>query len=266
MSKRIHCCKLLTAKYNLLLLYLIIFCLPILFFGGCTFHQTTSPLKSDTKTIWNSLHQSNETAPAFRFSFNMLCSLKNEKKYRLAGELWGNTNGPARLELRTGMKTLIAIVYENNGTCLFYDALRKIAYTGTTQQVFEQSTVPFPFTLQSLASILQGKICEIVPNEYQDAKTLPSGEFLYFFSQEKQSKNLYVGQNGTPIKIETTDWQIRWEKWQEIPKLFYFDFADIRIKISTQKFTFLQQQYEQNTIKLHLPPKIHILPVENING
>lgn len=266
MSKQIHRPELLTAKYKLFLLLRIILILPILFLGGCTFHQTSSPLKPDAKTIWNSLCQPNETAPAFRFSFNLLCSLKNGKNYRLAGELWGNTNGHSRLELRTGMKTLIAIAYENNGTCLFYDALRKKAYTGTTQQVLEQSTVPFPFTLQSLASILLGRICEIVPSEYQNAQMLSSGEFLYFFSQEKQSKNLYVRQNGTPIKMETADWQIRWEKWQEIPKLFYFDFANARIKISTQKFTFLQQQYEENTIKLQLPPKIQILPAENING
>ncbi len=266
MAKKLHFQKFFGTKYSVFKLSLSIFYLSVLFLSGCSLHQAGLPPKPDAKTTWNALCQSGETAPAFRFSFNLLCSLKNGKNYRLAGELWGNTNGPARLELRAGMKTLVAIAYENNGSCLFYDALRKKTYTGTTKQVLEQSTVPFPFTLQSLVSILRGKICEIIPNEYQSAKMLSSGEFLYFFSQEKDSKNLYVKQNGTPIKLETADWQIRLEKWQEIPKLLYFDFTDARIKIATQKFTFLQQPYEENTIKLHLPPKVQILPAENING
>ncbi len=236
--------------------------LVLLFLTACA-HRAPFPVESPKpEAVWQDiLLQGNTQARAFEVSFSLVSSAPETKKYRLAGQLWGNTKGPVRLDLRASIGTLVAIIAERNDNWLFYNALQQTACKGPMRSLSRELTIALPFSLKTLGAVMLGSIKELLPPIYQKATVARDGTVLYHFKKETGVQTLKVSADGLPMELETDTWQMSWPGWKtgEVPPRLHFKDTRASISLFTKKHTFYNSEHPDSEIEFQLPPDIQVL-------
>ncbi len=242
---------------KIILPFLIVF-----FMAACAHHPALPVSRPRPAALWQKiLLRGNTQAQAFEVSFSLVNTGADTKRYRLTGQLWGNTKGPVRLDLRAGIGKLVAMIAEKNDQWLFYNALQQTAYKGQINSLSRELTIVLPFSLKTLGAVMLGSVKELLPPDYQKATVTPDGAVLYHFKKGTGLQTLKASPNGLPMHLESDTWQIAWPDWNTgtVPPRLSFKNAQTSIFLFIKNHAFYNNKRPDSETQLLLPPGIEIL-------
>jgi len=114
--------------------------------------------------------------------------------------LWGDFDGPMRLDVSASIGTLLAHIREDkSGLLAFYPEdgrayAHKNSVLGATRL-----GMPFPFSLAELAHALTGDFTKLAPRRYDKAET-KGGDFTYTFSKGL-TRRIVLDRLGRPVRL-----------------------------------------------------------------
>jgi hypothetical protein len=115
--------------------------------------------------------------------------------------LWGDFDGPMRLDVSASIGTLLAHIREDkSGLLVFYPEDRKAYAHKNSVLGATRLGMPFPFSLAELAHALTGDFSKLAPRRY--AKAEVEGEnYAYTFSSGL-TRRIILDRLGRPVQLE----------------------------------------------------------------
>ncbi|MBI9081789.1 MAG: hypothetical protein JEY79_18870 [Pseudodesulfovibrio sp.] len=174
--------------------------------SGCATRNPSGAVQTSPEAAWQVFRQQYCT-PSKKPGLLVKASLSYsrpkpiKRSNRTVISMWGNFSGPMRLDISAGIGKLLAHIREDtNGLLVFYPS-DKVAYTHTNPVLgATRLGMPFPFSLNELANIVNGDFSGLVPNEYAEPG-LQNSDFSYQFSNGLVSR-LVLNETGRPILLE----------------------------------------------------------------
>jgi len=196
--------------------------------GGCAAKVPPGTLLDTTDAAWRSYQRYYCVAPkepAMKVKASLYYSrLKPRKRTnRTLVSLWGNFDGPTRLDVSASIGKLLTHIREDkDGLLVFYPG-DNVAYAHTDPVLgATQLGMPFPFSLAELAEILMGNFSGISPKRYASAERI-EGRYIFEVDSALVSR-ITLDLVGRPTLIEgvTTDatgleqtWRLEINKFEE---------------------------------------------------
>ncbi|WP_338669003.1 hypothetical protein [Pseudodesulfovibrio methanolicus] len=138
--------------------------------------------------------------------------------------LWGDFDGPMRLDVSASIGTLLAHIREDrSGLLVFYPEDRKAYAHKNSVLGATRLGMPFPFSLAELGHALMGDFAALAPRRYATAEA--EGEnYAYTFSGGL-TRRIVLDRLGRPVRLEglTTDaqdarqWVFTIDRYEDVP-------------------------------------------------
>lgn len=137
--------------------------------------------------------------------------------------LWGNFDGPMRLDLKAGMGKLLAHIREDERELLVFYPMDKRAYAHMDPVLGSTRLgMPFPFSLSELARVTVGDFSGLVPETFSAAERTNKG-FAFVLRGAVAStllldvtgRPLFLGGNTTSRAGETGEWGLEVNAYEE---------------------------------------------------
>jgi len=140
--------------------------------------------------------------------------------------MWGDFNGPMRLDISAGMGKLLAHIREDQDGLLVFYPTEKKAYAHVDPVLgATRLGMPFPFSLSELANVVMGDFSGLAPRKYLEAARDKKG-FTYTV-ESPQVTSVTLDEIGRPILLEgviskaydsARTWQLEIDKYEEVVK------------------------------------------------
>ncbi|MEZ7198542.1 hypothetical protein [Pseudodesulfovibrio karagichevae] len=138
--------------------------------------------------------------------------------------LWGDFNGPMRLDVSASIGTLLAHIREDKtGLLVFYPEDQKAYAHKNSVLGATRLGMPFPFSLADLAHALAGDFADLAPRRY--AKAEAEGEdYAYTFSGGL-TRRIVLDRLGRPVLLEgrtsrsrdARQWSFSMDRYEDVP-------------------------------------------------
>ncbi|WP_319470126.1 hypothetical protein [uncultured Pseudodesulfovibrio sp.] len=197
-------------------------------FLGCTPKKPAGVVPDSPEAAWQ-VFRRNYCAPPKQPGLLVKASLyytrvvPNRRTNRTVVSMWGDFDGPMRLDIAAGVGKLLAHIREDSGGLLVFYPTEKRAYAHVNSVLgATRLGMPFPFTLSELASVIAGDFSGLVPGTYVEA-VKEKGRFVYTLHGSLVSR-VVLDETGRPILLEgrTTkaydtarDWRLEINTYEE---------------------------------------------------
>lgn len=206
----------------------------LIIFGGCAPKVPDGLIQDTPAQAWDAFRRSYcvpPEAPAMKVKASLYYSqIKPRKRTnRTIMNLWGDFNGPMRLDVAASVGTLLAHIRENHdGLLVFYPGDEE-AYTHVDPVLgATRLGMPFPFSLSELANVLAGDFSGLAPAQYAEVSVRANGEERFDYTIDDGLVNrIVLDQLGRPYSIEgqTTkkldsarNWRLEINRYAEAPE------------------------------------------------
>lgn len=197
---------------------------------GCTPKRAPGMAFDSPDAAWKSFRR-NYCRPASEPGMLVKASLyytrvkPMKRTNRTLVSMWGNFNGPMRLDISAGIGKLLAHIRENGDGLLVFYPSEKRAYAHVNPVLgATRLGMPFPFSLSELAKVAVGDFSGLVPKRYEKAARTADG-FVYEI-KDGQADTVTLDVTGRPIQIDGTTtgandarrWSLVLDKFQDTVK------------------------------------------------
>ncbi|WP_319582503.1 hypothetical protein [uncultured Pseudodesulfovibrio sp.] len=115
--------------------------------------------------------------------------------------LWGDFNGPMRLDVSASIGTLLAHIREDkSGLLVFYPEDQKAYAHKNSVLGATRLGMPFPFSLSELAHALTGDFSKLAPRRYATAQV--EGENFAYTLSDGLVNRIVLDRLGRPVQLE----------------------------------------------------------------
>jgi hypothetical protein len=115
--------------------------------------------------------------------------------------LWGDLDGPMRLDVSASIGTLLAHIREDESGLLVFYPEDERAYAHKNPVLgATRLGMPFPFSLAELAHALVGDFSKLVPRRYAEASA-EGGNYVYTFDKGL-TRRVVLDRRGRPVRLE----------------------------------------------------------------
>lgn len=201
-------------------------------FFGCAPKQPVEPLFDAAVPAWRAFRQNycvppEEPGMKIKASLHYTREVPDKRSDRTRVSIWGNMEGPVRLDVSATFGRIVAMIREDQDGLLVFYPTEDRAY-GHANSVLGATRLgmPFPFSLTELARVAMGDFSGLVPATFVEAKA-ENGHFIYTLENGLASSITLDG-NGLPIIIEgvamsayesARKWRLVLERYEEDPTL-----------------------------------------------
>ena len=173
---------------------------------GCTPRRTADSGPATPEAAWK-VFRRNYCAPRKEPGLLVKASLyytrvkPTKRTNRTLVTLWGDFNGPMRLDVAAGMGKLLAHIREDEGGLLVFYPTEKKAYSHTDAVLgATRLGMPFPFSLNELARVTAGDFSGLIPALPKEGARTDKG-FRYLLDDGLVTV-LELDRDGRPILLE----------------------------------------------------------------
>ena len=166
--------------------------------------STAMQISSDaTWSVFRKLYCQSPKAPGVLIKASLYYSRvkPTKRNNRTVVSMWGDFSGPMRLDISAGIGKLLAHIRENDdGLLVFYPSSRR-AYSHVNPVLgATRLGIPFPFSMNELASLIMGDFSGLIPVRYDRARR-DKTNFVYLLDNGLVT-SVTLDQTGRPILLE----------------------------------------------------------------
>lgn len=195
-------------------------------------------------------------------------------KSRVVLHFWGNLERPLRLELATSLGSTVALWREDDAEFLAYLPDKETAYLHQDGRLgMAAFGINLPFTLQELALLLNGRIADILPQQYTTVRKTKEGNFLFTLGDEKRRFSLLLTPQSVPEGMSTLGpdpWSLEFsgsledEGLPELPRKITMQRASgERAILIIKELIQRADSWPEDKLLLDLPPDTRVVILEN---
>ncbi|CCH49747.1 hypothetical protein [Pseudodesulfovibrio piezophilus] len=196
----------ITARRTLSQTALSVVMLLLVLAPGCTPKRVTGASEALPESTWQAFRQQ-YCVPTKASGIQVKASLYYtrftpvRRTNRTVLSLWGNFEGPMRMDVAAGIGKILAHIREDDKGLLVFYPTENRAYAHANPMLGATSLgMPFPFSLSQLGHVIMGDFSELIPKEYLQVLPVENG-FTYTFHGENTS-SLTLSMTGQPIILE----------------------------------------------------------------
>ncbi|MCJ2166125.1 MULTISPECIES: hypothetical protein [unclassified Pseudodesulfovibrio] len=174
--------------------------------SGCATRIPPGVVLSTPKEAWTSFRQNYcvpPKAPALRVKASLQYSRTKPTKRtnRTLITLWGDFDGPMRLDVSASIGTLLAHIREERSGLLVFYPEDKQAYTHVNPVLgATRLGMPFPFSLSELASVMAGDFSGLTPGKFAVADQ--NGTNFVYTLDKGLVDRIILDEYGRPLLLE----------------------------------------------------------------
>ncbi|ADU64127.1 MAG: hypothetical protein KUA35_15505 [Pseudodesulfovibrio sp.] len=161
---------------------------------GCAPRAVRLPEQADPEAAWQVFRHSSCAPPAqpaalIKGSLYYSRVTPTRRTNRTLYSMWGDFNGPMRLDVSAGIGKLLAHIREDRNGLLVYYPEQKTAYAHTDPVLgATRLGMPFPFSLGQLARVCAGDFQGLAPERFETGGR-ENGGFAYAVNHRLASHN-----------------------------------------------------------------------------
>ncbi|MGL1863120.1 MAG: hypothetical protein OCC46_11415 [Pseudodesulfovibrio sp.] len=196
--------------------------------SGCTPKKAPGRILDSPEAAW-SVFQQNYCVPADEPGVLVKASLyytrvkPTKRTNRTLVSMWGNFDGPMRLDISAGIGKLLSHIREDDGGLLVFYPTEKAAYAHVNPVLgATRLGMPFPFSLTELARVAVGDFSGLTPRSFIEATR--DGDTYNYTLHGSEVTTITLDNTGRPmvLKGKTTKtqagartWQLALDKYEE---------------------------------------------------
>ncbi|WP_243544373.1 hypothetical protein [Pseudodesulfovibrio tunisiensis] len=196
--------------------------------AGCAVKRIGPPDADNPGRAW-SLFRTHYCQPSEARGLSVNASLyytrvePTRRTNRTVTTLWGDLDGPMRLDVAAGMGRILAHLRQGPDGLLAYYPDSEIAYVHIDPVLgATRLGMPFPFSLTQLGRVLAGDFSGLVPDAFQRAETVPDG--YVFDVTNRKVLRVHLDRQGRPMVLEgrtsgtagqAETWRLEVNKYEE---------------------------------------------------
>lgn len=196
-----------------------------------------------------------------------------QKSARLLARFWGDLERPLRLDLSTGLGQTFAMWREDSlGWVGVYPQSGQVFTHRDTKAALSRLGVPFPFSLQDLASLSAGRIAPLLGPSYKSARktakgfeyALPAGSAMGSVTLDFEGNPIHLSGRGVePWRVDLGDFAPPETGGRPLPRLIQVTspgglVAVLRVK----KLELRQEPYAPQSLELEPPRQARHIPLD----
>jgi outer membrane biogenesis lipoprotein LolB len=161
---------------------------------GCASRSGRLPEQADPEAAWQTFRHNSCAPPAqpaalIKGSLYYSRITPTRRTNRTLFSMWGDFDGPMRLDVSAGIGKLLAHIREDRAGLLVYYPEQKTAYAHTDPVLgATRLGMPFPFSLNQLARVTVGDFAELAPPRF-DEGARENGGFAFAVNHRLAAHN-----------------------------------------------------------------------------
>ncbi|MBF0482098.1 MAG: hypothetical protein HQK81_05725 [Desulfovibrionaceae bacterium] len=241
---------------------------------GCA-AKTPTGTENEARAAWTQF-RAQTGAPAKPFSVQTSLNFSAPgHSHRALLKLWGEPDGPLRLDFATGMGQIFSMWREDASGWLAYYPMSNAAYTHPdTRKGAAVLGVPLPLSLRELGAVICGHFSELVSGQYQSVKAKPGG-LEYALKGDPRLSSLTLDPAGRPVALAgkgAEPWRVEFSDYQdsggrELPQTIVVTSAGgVKGVLRIKKFELRGEPWPQSALELPLPEYTDTYALDRMTG